>query len=120
MSTQLSEQELHNLAMNIVGKDLEEQGFEFMGINSELKKNPQFVALKDKKLHFIIVRAKSHPDDANAYDLDFMVTMKDHALKFEARTFYAGVGLGHGSDYGKPIVLGEDYTMIYNGLQEIE
>lgn len=120
MSTQLSEQELHNLAMNIVGKDLEEQGFEFMGINSELKKNPQFVALKEKTLHFVIVRAKSHPDDANAYDSEFMNKMKEHALKFEARTFYAGVGLGHGSDYGKPIVLGEDYTMIYNGLQEIK
>ncbi|MBV1924119.1 MAG: Na(+)-translocating NADH-quinone reductase subunit F [Flavobacteriaceae bacterium] len=119
MSTKLSEQELHNLAMNIVGKDLEENGYEFMGINSELKKNPQFVALKDKKLHFVIVRAKSHPEDANEYDSDFMLKMKDHALKFEARTFYAGVGLGHGSDYGKPIVLGEDYTMIYNGLQEI-
>lgn len=115
----LSEQELHNLAMNIVGKDLEEQGYEFMGINSEIKKDPQFVALKDKKLHFVIVRAKSHPDDANEYDSDLMEKMKDHALKFEARTFFAGVGLGHGLDYGKPIVLGEDYTMIYNGLQEI-
>ncbi len=52
MSLPLTEQELHNLAMNIVGKDLEEQGFEFMGINSELKKNPQFVALKEK--HFIL------------------------------------------------------------------
>ena len=89
-------------------------------INSELKKNPQFVALKDKKLHFVIVRAIAHHADANAYDLEFMLKMKEHAIKFEARTFYAGVGLGHGSDYGKPIVLGEDYTMIYNGLQEIE
>lgn len=117
--TPLTEQELHNLAMNIVGKDLEEAGFEFLGVNSKLKKDPQFVALKDKKLHFVIVRAIQYPEDANAYDPVFMQTIKEHALKFEARTFYAGVGLGHGSDYGKPVIKDQDYTLVYNGLQEI-
>lgn len=48
--TPLSAQELHNLAMNIVGKDLEEQGYEFLGVNSKLKKDPQFVALKNLSL----------------------------------------------------------------------
>ena len=48
MAELLNKQELHNLAMNIVGKDLEEQGFEFLGVNSQLKRNPQFVALKNK------------------------------------------------------------------------
>ena len=49
----------------------------------------------------------------------FMQTIKDHAHTFEAKTYYAGVGLGHGSDYAKPVLKGEDYTMVYNGLQEI-
>jgi len=105
--------------MNIVGKDLEEKGFEFLGVNSKLKKNPQFVALKNKDLHFIIVRVKAYPEDANTYDPVFMQTIKDHADKFEAKTYYAGVGLGHGSDYAKPVLKDEDYTMVYNGLQEI-
>jgi len=119
MSSALSQQELHNLAMNIVGKDLESKGFEFLGVNSKLKKDPQFVALKDKHLHFVIVRAVSHPQDANTYDPVFMQTIKLHADKFEARTYYAGVGLGHGTDYGKPVIKDEAYTMVYNGLQEI-
>lgn len=38
--TPLSPQELHNLAMNIVGKSLEESGYEFMAVNSQLKKTP--------------------------------------------------------------------------------
>jgi hypothetical protein len=42
----LTEQELHNLAMNIVGKQLQAEGYEFMGVNSKPKKNPQFVCLK--------------------------------------------------------------------------
>ena len=119
MKEELSTQELHNLAMNIVGKDLEENGYEFLGVNSKMKKDPQFVALKDKVLHFVIVRAISYPEDAYAYDPIFMKTIKEHAAKFEARAYYAGVGLGHGSDYAKPVIKGEDYTMVYNGLQEI-
>ena len=119
MAVFLTEQELHNLAMNIVGEDLESQGYEFMAVNSKLKKDPQFVALKDKKLHFVIVRAIMYPDDANVYDEAFMQKIKTHALKFEARTFYAGVGLGHGDNYQHPVEKDEPYTMIYNGLQEI-
>ncbi|HEA29212.1 MAG TPA: Na(+)-translocating NADH-quinone reductase subunit F [Leeuwenhoekiella sp.] len=119
MSEELSEQELHNLAMNIVGKDLEDQGYEFLGVNSKLKKDPQFVALKDKTVHFVIVRAMAYPKDANAYDPVFMQTIKQHADKFEAKTYYAGVGLGDAQDYGKPVKKGTDYSVVYNGLQEV-
>jgi hypothetical protein len=105
--------------MNIVGKLLQAEGYEFLGVNSKLKRDPQFVVLKEKQLHFIIVRAKSYPEDAHAYDPLFMQTIKKHAIKFEAKTYYAGVGLGHGNDYGKPVIKGEDYTLVYKGLQEI-
>ena len=94
----LDEQELHNLAMNIVGKDLEDNGYEFLGVNSKLRRNPQFVALKDTKLHFVIVRAIEYPDDPTAFDPAFMKDIKEHAEKFNAKTFYAGVGLANSSD----------------------
>ena len=45
----LSEQELHQIAMNHVGKDLEKKGFEFIAINSQLKKHPQFVCVDNAK-----------------------------------------------------------------------
>ena len=48
MTRILTKQELHNLAMNIVGKELEEKGYEFIAINSTLGKHPQFVCI-DKK-----------------------------------------------------------------------
>lgn len=119
MSRPLTEQELHNLAMNIVGEDLESQGFEFLSVNSKLRKDPQFVALKEGNIHFVIVRAIAHPAEASSYDPVFMQTMRKHGDKFEARTYYAGVGLGHGTDYGKPVMLDEAYTMVYDGIQEI-
>ncbi|OAB76143.1 Na(+)-translocating NADH-quinone reductase subunit F [Cochleicola gelatinilyticus] len=119
MSTSLTPQELHNLAMNIVGEDLQENGYEFLGVNSKLEKDPQFVAIKEGNLNFVIVRAVTYPQDVKEYDEEFMQKMKDHAMKFEAKTYYAGVGLGHGTDYGKPVVKDENYTMIYNGMVEI-
>ncbi|MFV9484249.1 Na(+)-translocating NADH-quinone reductase subunit F [Christiangramia sp. ASW11-125] len=114
----LDEQELHNLAMNIVGKDLEDNGYEFLGVNSKLRRNPQFVALKDTKLHFVIVRAIEYPDDPTAFDPAFMKDIKEHAEKFNAKTFYAGVGLANSSDYDKPVSNEEDYIVNYSGWKE--
>ena len=115
----LTEQELHNLAMNIVGKELEEAGFEFMGVNSKKGKNPQFVCLKEKVLHFIVVRPVAYPKDPTVYDSSLMLKIKDHAQKFEARTYYAGVGLSNAQDQNLPVYLNEKYIVQYDGLIEI-
>lgn len=115
----LNEQELHNLAMNIVGEAMEKEGFEFLGINSKLKKNPQFVGLKNKKLHFVIVRAISYPENPTSYDAIFMQTIKEHALKFNAKTFWAGVGIANAKDYTLPVTKESDYVVNFKGLQEI-
>lgn len=119
MSKPLNEQELHNLAMNIVGRQLEEEGFEFMGVNSKLRKNPQFVCLKDKELHFIVVRSVTYPGDPTKFDEVLMKKVKDHADKFEARTYYAGVGLSNAEDRTLPVYLNESYIVDYNGLIEL-
>lgn len=116
---QLTEQELHNLAMNIVGRQLEKDGFEFMGINSKPKKNPQYVCLKEKILHFIVVRNIAYPNDPRDYDVELMRKVKDHADKFEAKTYFAGVGLSNASDQRLPVFLNEDYIVDFQGLIEI-
>ena len=119
---ELTEQELHNLAMNIVGKQLEENGYEFLAVNSELRKNPQFVCTKEKKLSFVVVKSIEYPGDPT--DMEFFKAdlhkMQEHALNFEARTFYAGVGLVNAKDYNLPVRLNEDYIVDYDGLVEIE
>lgn len=117
----LTEQELHNLAMNIVGKQLESEGFEFMAVNSELKKNPQFVCLREKKLHFIVVKSIEYPGDPKDIQLyrSDLNKMKEHALKFEADTYYAGVGLVNAADYNLPVHLNEEYIVDYDGLVKI-
>ncbi len=119
MSRALTEQELHNLAMNIVGRQLEADGYEFMGVNSMPKKNPQFVCLKEKQLHFIVVRPVVHSTNPREYDEVFMQKIKIHALGQDARTYYAGVGLANADDQKLPIYLNEPYIVDYDGLIEI-
>ncbi len=119
MNEALDAQELHNLAMNIVGKDLEEQGYEFLAVNSTLKKDPQFVALKKGKLFFVLVEAITYPDDPNVFDVVFMETIKQHAIKFKARTFYAAVGLANATDYELPLSKDADYVVNYPGIKEV-
>ena len=116
----LDKQELHNLAMNIVGKDLEKQGYEFLAVNSKFKKDPQFVALKDKKLHFVVVRAVTYPDNPVDYDKVLMTKMKNHADKYNAITFFAGVGVANKFDYDLPVNKIDDHIINYNGLIKIE
>lgn len=119
MGRPLTEQELHNLAMNIVGRELEAAGFEFMAINSKLKKNPQYVCLKEKTLHFIVVRNIDFPQDPREYDMELMEKVKNHAEKFEARTYFAGVGLSNAADQELPVFLNEEYIVDYQGLIEV-
>ncbi|MCW5517622.1 Na(+)-translocating NADH-quinone reductase subunit F [Muriicola sp. Z0-33] len=115
----LTVQELHNLAMNIVGRKLEEEGYEFMGVNSKLKRNPQFVCLKNKQLHFIIVRNIAFPNDPTVYDQGMAMKVKEHALKQDAKTYYAGVGLYNAEDRALPVYLNESYIVDYHGLIEL-
>ena len=121
MSTPLSEQELHNLAMNFVGKELEEMGFEFIAVNSKLKKHPQFVCIdEDNQRYFVVVKAVKLPLNPNNYDVVWMETFKKHAQEQDAKVLYAGVGLGNPDDENLPIYLNEEYLLEYSGLQLVE
>ena len=121
MSKPLTEQELHNLAMNHVGKDLEARGFQFVAINSKLKKHPQFVCIdKNNQYFFVIVRVVKLPENPNNYDIVWMETFKKHAFEKDAKVLYAGVAIGNPNGEDLPVYLNQDYLMEYNGIQVIE
>ncbi|GIZ14170.1 hypothetical protein RCZ15_24480 [Capnocytophaga catalasegens] len=119
---ELTFQELHNLAMNIVGKALQnELKWEFLLVNSNPKKNPQFVCIdKNKQKHFIIVRAILQGDNPDIYDPIFMQTVRSHADKNNAKTYWAGVGLTNIKDILLPLIKNEPYQVTFNGLLEIK
>ena len=53
------------------------------------------------------------------YDDELMQKVKRHAAKFEAKTYYAGVGLSNATNRELPVYLNEDYIVEYQGLIEI-
>lgn len=117
----LTGQELHNLAMNIVGAALrDELQWEFLLVNSKLKKDPQFVCVdKQRQKHFIIVRAVPYGEDPDAYDPAFMQIVREHALKHNAKTYFAGVGLINIENEEFPIYKNQPYKVNFRGLLEI-
>lgn len=121
MSIALTKQEMHNLAMNLVGKELEQRGFEFIAVNSKLKKHPQFVCIdKTKQYYFVIVKVVMLPENPNNYDMIWMESFKKHARENNAKVLYAGVALGNPNGEDLPVYLNEEYLIEYNGIQVIE
>lgn len=116
----MSEQELHHIAMNHVGKQLEKDGFEFLAVNSHLKKHPQFVCVdKENTLHYILVQHATYPNNPQYYDPIWMETIRKHAAKKKAQIKFAGVGIANANNIENPIVKHEDYHLFFEGFQNI-
>ncbi len=121
MSRPLTTQELHNLGMNIVGKDLEAKGYEFIAINSQLKMNPQFVCIdKNSVRYFVVIKVVAISQYHIPYDVIWMETIKLHAQKNKAKVLFANVGLGNATNKEETPHLNSAYLMQYEGLQLLD
>ena len=115
----LNDSELHSLAMNIVGKELEKNSFEFLSINSSKKKNPQFVCTKNKQLYFVIVKVVLYPNNPKTFQIKNLKKILDHSKKFDAKLLSAKVGLANSEDYELPLFKNSSYVVNYHGFEEI-
>ena len=116
----LTAQELHNLAMNIVGEKLQEMGYEFVAINSELKKHPQFVLYKKgEPTIFVLVKATSNLQNPNEYDVLWMETFKEHAKKQAAKVWFAGVGLANAESVDLPVFKDQPYYIAFDTFETV-
>ena len=115
----LGEEELHRLAMKIIGKDLEKDNYEFLSINSSLEKNPQFVCTKNKQLYFIIVKAILYPENPKTFEIKNLNKILDHCTKFDAKLLCAKVGLANSDDYELPLFKNSSYIVNYDGIEKI-
>ena len=118
--TPLSEQELHNLAMNIVGKKLQKMGYEFVAVNSQLKKHPQFVLFKKGETTvFVLVKVTSNLRQAKEYDSIWMETFTQHAKKKNARVWFAGVGLANAESIEMPVFKDQPYYVAFDDFIKV-
>ena len=119
MKQGLNKQEIHQLAMQEVGNFLEENGYEFLAVNSKTNRSPQFVCVKDKLLFFIVVKGSLYPQNPKYYDIDSMEKVKMHAKKNNAKLYYAGVGFANAKDYDLPLNKNNSYVINFKGLEKI-
>lgn len=111
----LTKQELHNLGMNIVGKRLQEMGYEFIAVNSQLKKHPQFVLYKKgEPTIFVLVKVTSNLQDPDTYDTVWMETFKNHAEKQNAKVWYAGIGIANAESTALPVLKNRPYYVSFD------
>ena len=113
-------QELHNLAMNIVGQKLEKMGYEFQAINSTLKRHPQFVLFrKGERTIFVLVKVSSNMQNPNEYDILWMETFKSHAKKQNAKVWFAGVGIANAESVENPVFKDQPYYVAFEDFIKI-
>ncbi len=116
----LSAQELHNLAMNIVGEKLQEMGYEFVAINSKLKKHPQFVLYKkNEPTIFVLVKATTNLQESQLFDAVWMETFAEHAKKQNAHVWFAGVGLANAESVDMPVFKDQRYYVAFDDFIKI-
>ena len=116
----LTEQELHNLGMNIVGKKLQEKGYEFVAINSELKKHPQFVLYKKgEPTIFVLVKTSHNIQTPEEYDVLWMETFKEHAKKQNAKVWFAGIGIANAESVDLPVFKDQPYYVAFNDFLKL-
>ena len=106
--------------MKEVGDFLTKEGFEFLAVNSQPKKDPQFICLKDQKLHFIVVRGSLYPENPKNFNFKLVQEVKHHGTKYKATTYFAGVGFANANDYDLPLTQSDRYAVNFDGLQIIE
>ena len=116
----LTAQEIHNLAMNIVGERLQKMGYEFVAINSQLKKHPQFVLYKKgEPTIFVLVKATNNIQNPEEYDVLWMETFKEHAKKQNAKVWFAGVGIANAESVDNPVFKDQPYYMAFENFLKI-
>ncbi len=116
----LTAQELHNLGMNIVGKKLQKMGYEFVAVNSRLKKHPQFVLYKKgEPTIFVLVKTSNNIQTPESYDTIWMETFKQHAKKQDAKIWFAGIGIANAESVDNPVFKDQPYYVAFNDFIKI-
>lgn len=116
---EFNEQEIHYIGMNYIGELLQEMGYEFLGVNSKLKKHPQFVIYKKgEPITFVMVKTVSFPHNFEAVP-EVSKRVIEHAKKQESNVWFAGVGVNDAEDHTKKPMKGKPYQILFTDFKKL-
>lgn len=112
--------ELHQLGIKVVYKDLIDKGFEIAGVRNELATNPQIVAKKNSQFVLVVVKTAAYPDMGVLYPR-VASEVNDIAAQKGAMCYFASVGVANADgetkeEMAKPTLNGK-HLIKYEGLQ---
>jgi hypothetical protein len=115
----MTEQEIHEFGINVIYKYAKQEGYEIVGISTELNQYPQLVLKKDGQLFFVMV--KTEPGDRSylTYDKDLALQVLNNATNHNAKVLFAGLGL-YCVGYGFTLVRNQGYKVDFRGFEEVE
>lgn len=114
-----TEEEIHHIGMNFIGEELQKMGYEFLGVNSKLKKHPQFVIFKSgEPITFVMVNTVLYPNSFVDVPEVSQKVIK-HAKAQDSSVWFAGIGLCNDEDPNAPMKRGQPYRILFNGFKKL-
>jgi hypothetical protein len=89
----MTENEIQEFGINIVLQHIQKEGFEILGVNVDMDKNPQIFARSNDDLAFITVRTALYPKTGTIEDGSLMKDLIANADKHGAICYFASVGI---------------------------
>ncbi|MHB1154978.1 MAG: hypothetical protein ACYC00_21960 [Eubacteriales bacterium] len=118
----MTESELQNFAMQIVKEyEIDKNHYEILATTDELNKVPNFVIKISNTICFVVVKADIAPNMPILTN-DEKVNILNHAKQFNAKCYFASVGIGScdADRFNASIALrGDGFYSNYRGLEEI-
>lgn len=116
----MTAEELHQLGIKVVYKEMIDKGFEIVGVRNEFTSNPQIVAKKEGKFVLVVVKTAAYPDMGILYPR-VAAEVNDIAAQKGAICYFASVGVANANgetkeEMAKPTVNGK-HLIKYEGLQ---
>src|SRR5687768_15048591 len=91
----MSDAEIHEFGIQVVVRQLQNEGHEILSVESELGKAPQVVAKIQNEVAFIVVRTAPYPDNGQPPSATAKERLLDHAAKHNAKAYFAAVGIAN-------------------------
>ena len=117
----VSKEELMAMAMNRVGEEIREKGYEIIGLKNEPNAVPNYIVKDGDNTIFIVVRVGVIPLIPKL-PVHIGKAILNHAEKFGADCCFASVAFGSRDDerFSAGLLLrGDDYLCKYDGMKKL-
>jgi len=119
----LSNQEIHELGINIVVDDIRKQGFSILAVTTDITKNPQIIATANCRKVFVAVRTAVYPKRGMFENFKIASNIIKESVFERAACYFASVGIANANgvtDLEMSIpTKGSGFYVSYDGLVEL-